>query len=61
METDENAVKLTTLITSELQTLLKLRFGEVSPCSENNKFFTSLLRNSFKQSSTSSVIYRYGG
>ena len=44
METDENAVKLTTLITSELQTLLKLRFGEVSPCSENNKFLSSLIK-----------------
>ena len=44
MDTDENAVKLTTLITSELQTLLKLRFGEVSPCSENNKFLSSLIK-----------------
>ena len=44
METDENAVKLTTLITSELQTLLKWRFGEVSPCSENNKFLSSLIK-----------------
>ena len=32
METDENAVKLTTLITSELQTLLKLRFDGIFIC-----------------------------
>ena len=29
METDENAVKVVTLLQQELRTLLKMRFGEV--------------------------------